>query len=140
MKSNKGFTLIELLVVVLIIGILAAIAVPQYQKAVKKSRATEAIMNLKSIMQAQEIYYLANDTYTTNLNNLDIKLGSDNYIYTCFNGSTIFCYARPRFTEQYYFDLTKGYPLLCRGTKEDCSFIASTTLGNPKDNYWIVDL
>ncbi|MBR3631499.1 MAG: prepilin-type N-terminal cleavage/methylation domain-containing protein [Elusimicrobiaceae bacterium] len=67
MKHNKrGFTLIELLVVVLIIGILSAIAIPQYQKAVEKAKATQALTLLKSIQTAENAYFLANGTYAIN--------------------------------------------------------------------------
>ncbi|ACC97659.1 PilE-like protein [Elusimicrobium minutum Pei191] len=71
---KNGFTLIELLVVVLIIGILAAIALPQYNKAVEKSRASEALLILKSLHQAQKIYFMQTGTFTSNLDNLDIEI------------------------------------------------------------------
>ncbi|WP_428897716.1 prepilin-type N-terminal cleavage/methylation domain-containing protein [Parelusimicrobium proximum] len=73
---KKGFTLIELLVVVLIIAILAAVALPQYTAAVERSRASEALLNLKAIGGAMDRYYLANDEYTLNFEDLDVNIGS----------------------------------------------------------------
>ena len=67
-----GFTLIELLVVVLIIGILAAIVVPQYKKAVLKARIARVLPQLKAIQEAQERFYMANGHYTTEKDDLDI--------------------------------------------------------------------
>lgn len=73
-KGMAGFTLIELLVVVLIIGILASVAMPQYNKAVEKSRATQALAILKSLYAAQETYYMANGLYATSFDELDLSV------------------------------------------------------------------
>ncbi len=72
--NNKAFTLIELLVVVLIIGILSAIAIPQYQKAVYRARNTKLKNYVTAIATAQQSYYLANGKFAADFKDLDIDL------------------------------------------------------------------
>ncbi len=90
MNNQKGFTLIELLVVVLIIGILAAMAMPQYFKAVERSRMSEAVTLLANIAQAQQRKYLQINKYAGNFTGLDVapKNASGAYYYTKGTGGT----------------------------------------------------
>ena len=79
MKKTRmgGFTLIELLVVVLIIGILASVALPQYQKAVIKSRTVETKTMLANLEKGMQLYLLENDNVTNQSVIADLALGND---------------------------------------------------------------
>ena len=76
MSCKRGFTLIELLVVVLIIGILASIALPAYRKAVEKSKASQALILLKALGQAQDAYYLTEGKYAKKFSDLDVDMSA----------------------------------------------------------------
>ena len=78
-----GFTLIELLVVVLIIGVLAAIAVPQYQVAVMKSRVAQVLPFLAGIKTAQDAYYMANGKYSDRWDELDVTVPAGATVRDC---------------------------------------------------------
>lgn len=122
MYEKQGFTLIELLVVVLIIGILSAVALPQYTKAVAKSRMTQALTWARNIRDAERVYFMANGSYTQDLDELDISLPgcekvSEDVLFRCADGwriwltniPSIYVYLPTKYTDnksvgvEYYF-------------------------------------
>ena len=104
--KNKAFTLIELLVVVLIIGILAAIAVPQYQKAVLKADLHRGISLVESLYQAQQAYYLQHGDFAADIDDLDISIPKDSSCekktnaYDCDYGRIYFSASSVQFQEK----------------------------------------
>ena len=97
---KKGFTLIEVLVVVLIVGILAALALPQYQKAVTRAKNREALLGIRAIGQGIEMYNLANGALPTEKEEDFSILGIENpssenwyYQFFCVAQKKCFVYA-----------------------------------------------
>lgn len=78
-RKKKGFSLIELAVVVVIIGVLAAFAVPRFLASVERSKSTEAFNYLAAVQGAQERYHSRQGTYANDLSVLDIKLSPPKY-------------------------------------------------------------
>ena len=130
--ATSGFTLIELLVVVLIIGILSAVALPQYQVAVAKSRLATLIPLASSIVQAERVYYMANGKYTVDMDDLDIGLAGD------FTRSTLktneSSYASKTSVVTFYINGVGGAPRVLVSSKQTPSFIMMSF--EPDIYYW----
>jgi len=80
MRSAKGFTLIELLIVVVIIGILAAIAIPKFANTKEKAYIASMKADLRNLITAQEAYFSDQVTYASVLSNLAYNVSAGNTI------------------------------------------------------------
>ncbi len=91
-KSNRGFTLIELLIVMVIVGVLAAIAIPSYRNYMQRSRRADAKTALEQVRAAQEMWRAENGGYSTNAAELRTTMGApsaaiSNYYTWQFSGT-----------------------------------------------------
>ena len=80
MRSAKGFTLIELLIVVVIIGILAAIAIPKFANTKEKAYIASMKADLRNLVTAQEAYFADNVTYASTTSNLQFNISAGNTV------------------------------------------------------------
>lgn len=157
-KIKAGFTLIELLVVVLIIGILSAVALPQYTNAVRKARITEARINLKTLVDASDMCVLANgDTTGCWFDDLDVQVPAETKFWKyyfemyCQSENTtpgVWAYAVPKFESGYNINYLsanycKGDPssgvyagkFLCGGDENICKTLGSAVVNGSEGEY-----
>ena len=151
---KRGFTLIELLVVVLIIGILSAVALPQYTKAVEKARVSESKIILKALADAENAYMLANNGEATyDFSELDITIPTESkdweFVLNETIGAGTFSLLASRKGHDYGILYNQGYgpedgSFLCSASGDDekgeCKMFGSNFYYMESTNWYVVKI
>ncbi len=80
-KGEKGLSLMEVMITLIIVAVIAGLAYPRYQRMVSRSKQTEPKTVLQSIYMGQDLYFTMNQSYTGNLDELDVQI-PDNVKYS----------------------------------------------------------
>ena len=119
-RFARGYSLIETLMVVLIIGILTAVALPQYQRAVAKAEYARAQATAATLARAEDIYYETYKQYTPVMENLDVTIEFASQTKDCSEESSSCAYSSPK--RWGACRLYKSGYLYCRSTKDNLRY------------------
>ena len=122
--SNDAFTLVELLIVVVIVGVLSAVALPQFFNQTKKAAATEGTQQASAIAKQAAAYYLEQGTLgtvdsTCKAYSGELKTTNTNFTYTCKGTKTAFVVEAKGKDDN---DNTKGVVVTFTGNLTDGTF------------------
>ncbi len=92
--SKKGFTLLEVMIVIMIIVIITAVLMPHYERAIEKTKVSEALLVTRAIADANRMYNLKNGVYTDDMENLDVQIpGKQGFLDDKNKDSRLFSYS-----------------------------------------------
>ena len=120
MRSEKAYTMNEILIVIIVISVLISIALPRYASTVERMRSAEGVQTLTALLQAEKMYFVDNNTYTSDISTLDVEIPTSNLfsapeILEADNDNLLVSVRRNDPANAYYLEIDENGVMTCRG-------------------------
>ena len=113
---RSGYTLNELIIVVIIIGVIVSMALPRYSSLMERMRSAEGVETLTALLNAEKMYFIDNDRYTSNISELDVEIPASNIFSPPeLSDNPAQLASVRRITGEYYLDINENGVISCTG-------------------------